>query len=159
MKDEKDLGATPRRSSVHVPEAVDAASHVVAPTAGPWEVYDQGKDDGDGYGCFVRSTTDPLADWIASDVQNRSDAHLISAAPELLEALKALVFPMEAWNEAVARVTGEQPVVNDALMQAKAAIAKAEGHQVGCVSDSATGHSVDSRAQRKNTLKPLDITT
>jgi hypothetical protein len=86
-------------------------------TPGPWEVYDQGKDDGGEYGCFVRSTTDPLADWIACDIQNRSDAHLIAAAPDLLAALK----------EAEEMIGGEFPRSWPIHSKIAAAIAKAEG--------------------------------
>jgi hypothetical protein len=92
-------------------------------TPGPWEVYDQGKDDGGEYGCFVRSTTDPIADWIACDIQNRSDAHLIAAAPDLLAELKHLVRLLEpALSNGQANVPGLATI-----NKAWAVIAKAEG--------------------------------
>ena len=47
----------------------------------------------------------------------------VATITALREALAALIFPMEAWNEAIERVTGEQPVVIDALTQARAALA------------------------------------
>lgn len=58
-------------------------------TPGPWTVYDQSLDDNVEYGCTIESKTDKDAGWVAMEIHNRKDAHLIAAAPELLKACEA----------------------------------------------------------------------
>ena len=87
-------------------------------TSGPWIV----ESLVDGYdihapesGCFVATTSDPEMVWGA--VTRKVDAHLIAAAPELLEALEALVMdeskeyiPTRLWDAAraaIAKAKGE----------------------------------------------------
>lgn len=98
-------------------------------TPGPWSVkwdkghcnalIDQASSDEHSY---VAMVFEPFEGW-----PTKANARLIAAAPELLVALKALVRPMQAWHKALEQVTGEQPVVQEALQGALAAIAKAEG--------------------------------
>lgn len=51
---------------------------------------------------------------------NKANAHLIAAAPELLEALKELA--TEEWRD------DDDPILDRARCKARAAIAKAEGN-------------------------------
>jgi hypothetical protein len=93
-------------------------------TPGPWQT-DQAEHDapyqdirihaGKGSICRVWIDDAPVHDYNA---EQRANARLIAAAPELLEALK--------------RLMGETTTMQDALeaaQQARAAIAKAEGEQ------------------------------
>jgi len=96
-------------------------------TPGPWEVYDQAIDDGEHYGCSVKSTTDKEADWVAQEIYNRDDARLIAAAPELLEALKLVI---DTWGNMPIPGLGKPGTSATAIDDiARAAIAKAEGGQ------------------------------
>lgn len=85
-------------------------------TAGHWKYLQSGIA-----GEFVvKSDTHPdLSIGIASDIDTEANARLISAAPELLEAL----------IQAVAWMDGEQTPIN-ALVHARSIIAKARGEQV-----------------------------
>lgn len=56
---------------------------------------------------------------------NEDDARLIAAAPELLEALNALIPMFAEWHEEFPEHIGDKEY--PALQQARAAIAKAEG--------------------------------
>ena len=87
-------------------------------TKGPWTV----ESLVDGYdiqapeaGCFVATASDPEMVWGA--VTRKGDAHLIAAAPELLEALENLLKVYE----------GEGGTQHHAGDMARAAIAKAKG--------------------------------
>jgi len=95
-------------------------------TPGPWVV--EGLVDGYDIhapesGCCVATTSDPEMIWGA--VTRKGDAHLIAAAPELLEALELALIshnrllpsdpPKDAW------------VFNGVEAKARAAIAKAKG--------------------------------
>lgn len=90
-------------------------------TSGPWEVIE---DNGDYY---VRGSGLTIADCTSWDYQTRqpmcpagvgeaeANAHLMAAAPELLEALKELLFASNGLVEEAYR------------RDARAAVAKAEG--------------------------------
>jgi len=81
-------------------------------TPGPWVV----ESLVDGYdihapesGCFVATTSDPEMIWGA--VTRKGDARLIAAAPDLLQALEALVadeskeyIPTRLWDAARAAI-------------------------------------------------------
>ena len=89
-------------------------------TPGPWVV----ESLVDGFdihapepGCFVATTSDPEMIWGA--VTRKGDAHLIAAAPELLEALEELL----ACTEGQAIYNFMEPQKK----KARAAIAKAKG--------------------------------
>ena len=81
-------------------------------TPGPWEV-------------VITSSGDTLIDtpryrWSLGRLMSKADAHLIAAAPELLEALREAI-TWDGWDqEGVAAVW---------LEQAQAAIAKAMGER------------------------------
>ena len=92
----KDL--TRRDSLTPIESPQPASTNQKAHTSGPWKVYDQGKDDGEEYGCCVLSETDPIADWIARDVMNRANARLIAAAPDFYREAVRVV----AWLERLA---------------------------------------------------------
>ena len=89
-------------------------------TPGPW-VLDElayGHDIHAPEACwYVATATDPEMVWGA--IVREADAHLISAAPELLEALENLLKVHE----------GKDGTQHNAVDIARAAIAKAEGEQ------------------------------
>ena len=89
---------------------------------GPWVV----ESLVDGYdihapesGCFVATTSDPEMIWGA--VTRKVDAHLIAAAPDLLEALEELFYLIDAAHD------GERVFTWEIQRKARAAIAKAKG--------------------------------
>lgn len=94
------------------------------PTAGPWHIGSEHNDD-DGYRYdttgwrfFVgdnRERIDRIDYHIATGIQNLGDAQLIAAAPEMLEALEAIVSSWESEWE------------SHQTKQAREAIAKAKG--------------------------------
>lgn len=152
MKDEKDLGATPRRSIeagqvVHAPQL----SHV-AHTAGPWTVSGEGPTSTSlrpSWSIDAESWQELAVVFGNKDEESvtqegKANACLIAAAPEMYEALKHI--RDQTYLDAEGPELRAQNEGNHCI--AAAAIAKAEGRQVGCVSDSAPGHSDDSRAQR-----------
>jgi hypothetical protein len=62
-------------------------------TPGPWKTYKLADDTetyGDHAGCFIVTTNNDETE-ICGVVSSEDNAHLLSAAPELLEALKGLV--------------------------------------------------------------------
>lgn len=69
--------------------------------------------------CGLRSTTDTRTTTIAMIRDSEANARLIAAAPELLEALEALVV-QEDWH-------GEDVPPESPIGKARAAIAKARG--------------------------------
>ena len=92
---------------------MSAAQH----TPGPWTFYRESScDRGDSYG--VKAPAPHY--WVVPTLNiNPEDAHLIAAAPDLLEALKEIV---KFWDSAI---PGE--LVSDMHINARAAIAKATG--------------------------------
>lgn len=113
----------------------------VAHTPGPWRI--SGAAEGKGYSisakrglvALVRDDTHPLAD--VAEGQAQANAHLIAAAPELLEALKL----QEAVDEHVANCEdccegvfpelckAGFPIADKARLARRAAISKAETGQ------------------------------
>ena len=79
-------------------------------TPGPWEITDGGRDDD----CLTVHVAAMLGGDIAY-VRNKASAPLIAAAPELLAALKGLMFGVAGCMR------------EDKYESARAAIAKAEG--------------------------------
>ena len=93
-------------------------------TKGPWRI-DQGAifgDDGVDYDRMVASLTGYTRNFEADLVatQNKANAHLIAAAPDMYEALKAAL----GWMEMMEGVGN-----SSAWVDIKDAIAKAEGDQ------------------------------
>ena len=94
-------------------------------TPGPWFVRKGGSAWGnfsiDGDVFFIAETIGGL------DKEEKANAHLIAAAPDLLEALRALVDDIGERFNISSQSTN--PGMRDAVNQARAAIAKAEGCQ------------------------------
>ena len=91
-------------------------------TPGPWVVYGTARDDGytDFYG-IDGSDSSAVVLWDKhGGIREIADARLISAAPELLDALEMALEYLESWEDLSA---GEHCRV------ARAAIAKATGEQ------------------------------
>jgi hypothetical protein len=87
-------------------------------TPGPWSVDDPHQIWAESAGEYVAITR--VEDWdTIPREQAEANARLIAAAPELLEALKAM---LTNWEEAPA-------YGSDAAAKARAAIAKATGEQ------------------------------
>lgn len=100
---------------------------------GPWVVTHRHvdgtvhDDEIDGLGLEIEAIERPL---IRGGYARAGDAHLIAAAPDLLEALKALVRVNEDHNAAMGLVI-KQPVTwkDTYLDAARTAIARAEGRE------------------------------
>ena len=93
-------------------------------TPGPWEAKVPGTIVAHSDKCVVRGE-DSVIDWVATvQVSNmpawRANAHLIAAAPELLEALRGIVDSFE---------TCPENLHSELFTAARAAIAKAEGRE------------------------------
>jgi hypothetical protein len=88
---------------------------------GPWSIDRTGIVDVDGDNIFVVGS-DSTCWWKASD-----DAHLMSAAPELLEVVKALI--EETIDYATLNKLGD-PEKQHNIKWARKVIAKAEGRDV-----------------------------
>ena len=90
-----------------------------AHTPGPWQ-YLPGDEDEETCGLIVGKTA-WVCDFVSDPIE--ANARLIAAAPDLLEALKEMV--------EIAELTigwfSTPPNANGPLIQARAAIAKAEG--------------------------------
>lgn len=90
-------------------------------TPGPWEAtrwYDRETDQG-GYQITVNGRLLPMCDMDSSEVDDpEANARLIASAPDLLEALQAVL----------SNCLDSQGLA-DAYKQARAAIAKATGEQ------------------------------
>jgi hypothetical protein len=114
------------------------------PTPGPWmlgrdlpperreliRANEQAEESFDDHCVYGQASTDPRATWatyhpVAEFVEWPEDARLIAAAPELLEAAKAL-FDAAHKSPTLAIAFGTQHVLGPA-MALRAAINKAEG--------------------------------
>lgn len=99
-------------------------------TPGPWlfeDISSATENDGMGYIYGLRSTSDPIAhtgDAVFTPKENRANAHLIAAAPDLLEALQSMM-GFYGMDERRGEVSG---VIFD---EARAALAKAKGQDNG----------------------------
>jgi hypothetical protein len=125
MSNEKILGAD--AAAVVSAGSIDTQSATARHTAGPWmaEFSPATMHDEDGFWEIAPIGADGHPDWTRevaclSDC-NEANAHLIAAAPELLEALVSLT---EDFDLAI----GGNPNAVDAMWaRVKAALAKAEG--------------------------------
>lgn len=81
-----------------------------------WTLMFIGPEDDERPGCVFRSFIE--ADYVTPDGNIEADARLVAAAPELYEALKAIVAD-EPWQNAP----------RDILRNARAVLAKANGDQ------------------------------
>ena len=99
-------------------------------TPGPWQFHELRGDDGLGY--IRPNPQDYLeiahhGDTGRSAEENRANARLISAAPELLEALELCINQLERDTELLYDQFTPWAEIPTALEKARAAIAKAEG--------------------------------
>lgn len=80
---------------------------------------------------YTVSIVTSATDLTLEDYVNRTnDAHLMAAAPDLLEALDALVKINEDHNKSIQGVIGTPPGWNDSYLDAaRKALAKARGQQ------------------------------
>ena len=92
-------------------------------TPGPWKVL-----CGD---VVLECNEKEVVAWVGNiDGQMINNAHLIAAAPEMLEALENLVAINEAHNQAVEGVIGRPVEWKDGYLdEARAAIRKARGEE------------------------------
>ena len=99
------------------------------PTPGPWRVEDDRYVYG-GYGFFQRiAETEGCTDCSVLDT-TLADLHLIAAAPELLEALRAAVAAKDEELEVFRRNLGPYPLITpEWLPRARSAIARATGSE------------------------------
>lgn len=96
-----------------------------AHTPGPWRLVEWTAPDDYGWSIKIGDAPHRLevSAWSAS---SEADAHLIAAAPELLEALERLADTTQGLDVTF-RSAAEESTAEDALGQARAAIAKARG--------------------------------
>ena len=96
-------------------------------TPGPWKVFNlsdaypgiEAVNGGRRYTIVVYGDADEYCGIRGDSPETRlANAHLIAAAPDLLEALKALVNQHDVYH---------QPMINEIAVKARTAIAKAEG--------------------------------
>jgi hypothetical protein len=93
-------------------------------TPGPWEISRGAQNDPfsiEASACTVAHIKTTPRKW-----SPEANAHLIAAAPDLLEALEDLISAGAAVHHYLGQATGK--IHADALQKARAAIAKAEGH-------------------------------
>lgn len=91
-------------------------------TPGPWEIVDNMRDP-DGFAIYA-----PNEDYQLDRIGrcfNKFNAHLIAAAPDLLEALQAALSQCLAWQGEPNEHSCE--IHSEIVRQARAAIAKATG--------------------------------
>ena len=102
-------------------------------TPGPWRVGDTEEkqnylqkpiwaDDSMAVVCYVVGTTNPMLDWFAGAANYHMNAHLIAAAPELLESLSVALESLEGVWEQEGFYTCDKD-----LQRMRSAIAKAKG--------------------------------
>lgn len=94
-------------------------------TPGPWDV-----DEGDKSTIYELDAANPIAEVFSdrSAEENEANARLIAAAPELLDALTALLDEAEDVFVCMADATGiDRHNLPPQFAAARAAIAKAEG--------------------------------
>lgn len=93
-------------------------------TEGPWFY----QEESDAYTHIVRAPNNRMVCQLSQDTSGRaeSEARLIAAAPDLLEALKIARAEIEATGEREGIFFGDDPQV---LEKIDAAIAKAESQQ------------------------------
>ena len=91
-------------------------------TPGPWSM--EPRKDGMGY--WIDSVDGTICQ-VMHDEKAEADARLISAAPELLQALRMVMNVMPAEPPAAGKLIGAERRHYDAIMAAKKAIRKAEG--------------------------------
>lgn len=100
-------------------------------TPGPWKVRTLNCEDHRGMGWVEGANGTDIACCGAMDVwehENKANAHLIAAAPDLLEALRQTVDSLDYWF----RRYGDPHGCESQMMQnARAAISKAEGGNNG----------------------------
>ena len=92
-------------------------------TPGPWAM----EPSKDGRGYWIDSVSDGTICQVMHDEKAEADARLISAAPDLLAALRMVMNVMPAEPPAAGRLIGAERRHYDAIMAAKKAIRKAEG--------------------------------
>ena len=91
-------------------------------TPGPWEVSKHGTPESHPqYGIYAGSKNDHV---IVKGDNATTDARLIAAAPELLEALKLVVSSLDYWFK---RYDDPEGAKSEMMNRARAAIAKATG--------------------------------
>jgi hypothetical protein len=99
-----------------------SSSNEAVHTPGPWVV------NGFGGGFRVIARMQPHEVAVSATAQGGdeiSNARLIAAAPELLEALQALIPMMEEWHDEFPEYVGDNE--RPALIRARTAIARATG--------------------------------
>lgn len=87
-------------------------------TPGPWRIEDKERILSDCPEFRIMCSDGYIAGVDSTRAENAANARLIAAAPELLEALEAIIASADAGNAAI---------LNRLLDQARAAIAKARG--------------------------------
>ena len=123
--EKNELGATPQRSGEAGFIVTDAAT--ARHTPGPWRIEEQSREWFARTNHAYRVVSNNKPTYFVASVEGwgdicKANAHLIAAAPELLEALKAMVASYDGIRDGLT-----SPVVIAKLRMADAAIAKAEG--------------------------------
>lgn len=123
MNDEKLLGADAAEVALAGSIDSDAASHA-EPTPGPWKVYDDGTMwvaplDQDA---AIICSLEPHGEEFVYSLEDDANAHLIAAAPELLEALSDLISYLVNCDD-----TPMRPAMRQQVTKGRAAIEKAVG--------------------------------
>ena len=65
-------------------------TQTVQHTPGPWEIWPDFDEEGENGSSIIGTNGDPLAVTISDRYSEDANAHLIAAAPELLEALEMI---------------------------------------------------------------------
>lgn len=107
-------------------------------TPGPWVIIPGGDEWSQGRIATIEPAPETMIEinyWTIAEVNNRrhessANASLIASAPDLLEALDALVKINEDHNNSIQGVIGTPPGWNDSYLDAaRKALAKARGQQ------------------------------